>query len=314
MKKEFLFSTDDGAFSLRTVCWLPDDQPPRAVMQIVHGIYEYMDRYDDFATFLSQYGIIVVGCDLPGHGHTAKGRFELGQFAEENGWRAVSSALNELAESFKKACPNVPFYLFGHSMGSFLVRTMLIQYPNLSEGAILSGTGHPPDRLLGFGRLIIRLAVRFLGPNARSKYIQRLVMGSYNRQFAPNRTSADWLSRDEEMVDRFCADSLTSFLPTVSLFRDLTDGLSYIRNPDKLTTMKKNLPLYFFSGEQDPVGENGSGIHRAVQSLEQVGCHNIQVKLYPEGRHEMLNEINRQEVFGDVLTWLNKQIKTYYGV
>ena len=314
MKKERLYTTSDGTFTLHTIGWLPDDQSPRAVLQIVHGISEYMDRYDDFATYLMLHGIIVIGCDLPGHGKTATCSDDYGYFADKDGWTLVVRALNDLASSLKQSCPHLPFFLMGHSMGSFLVRTMMIDYPDLANGVILSGTGQPQDRLLRSGLAITNFSVRLLGPRARNKGIEQLAMGAYNRQFAPSRTTADWISRDTVVVDRYTADPLSNFLPTVSLFRDLLEGLIYIGDSNNHNTLNQETPVFIFSGDQDPVGENGVGVRRVVHALHQAGCHNIQLKLYPNGRHEMLNELNRQEVYVDILTWLNKQIEDYYEV
>jgi alpha-beta hydrolase superfamily lysophospholipase len=308
MKKEFNFTTTDKAVSLHTICWLPDDRSPRAVLQIVHGISEHMKRYDLFATYLMQHGIIVFGCDLPGHGSTASTSEEYGYFADQDGWHMVTQALYELGNSMKQSCPNLPFFLLGHSMGSFLVRTLLIDYPELAEGAILSGTGQPKERLLRFSNVITHFAAYAFGAKKRMNAIDHLVMGSNRKRFASEQKAASWISRDTAVVERYVADPLCNFVPTVSLYRDMLEGLAYIGNPLNLSSMKKETPLYFFSGGQDPVGENGVGVRRIISALEEAGFLNIQYKIYPEGRHEMLNELNRLEVYDDLLHWLNKQM------
>ena len=314
MKKEARLPFLEGRFHLHVIHWIPDQTPYKAVIHLVHGISEYLNRYEDFATYLTAHGFVVVGCDLPGHGLSAPGPEDYGYFAPKDGWRLVTRALLELADSIQEEYPDLPFFLMGHSMGSFLVRTMMIDRPNLARGVILSGTGQLRAKTLAIGSKMTGLAVRAWGPRARSRRIEHLSTGSYHRQFDPFRTVADWISRDPAVVDRYLADPLCTFRPTVSLFRDIIDGLRYIGDHSRIARMNPNIPYLIFSGDHDPVGENGEGVRRVFYAFIRAGFTSVRLKLYPEGRHEMLNELNRDEVYEDVLAWLNKYLEAPHAV
>ena len=189
-------------------------------------------------------------------------------------------------------------------MGSFLTRTYLIDHPGTVDGAILSGTGQEPAPLVAFGKLLAGLECRRLGYDGVSPLVDRLSLGAYNRRFRPNRTSADWLSRDEEQVDAYLADPLCSHKSSVSMFRDMMGGLQYIARRENLARMDPDTPVYFFSGDQDPVGGMGKGVRKVYAMFQAAGCRDVTLKLYPGGRHEMFNELDRQQVFDDLLAWL----------
>jgi len=314
MRKEARLPFLAGRFHLHVIHWIPDEIPCRGVIHLVHGISEYINRYEDFATYLNGHGFVVVGCDLPGHGLTAPGPEDYGYFAPKDGWKLVTQALLELADSIQDEYPDLPFFLMGHSMGSFLARTMMIDRPNLAQGVILSGTGQLRAKTVTFGSSVTNFAVRTWGPRARSRRIERMSTGSYHRQFDPFRTVADWISRDPEVVDRYLEDPLCTFLPTVSLFRDIIDGQRYIGDHRNIARMNPNIPYLIFSGDHDPVGERGEGVRRVFYALIRAGFTSVRLKLYPEGRHEMLNEINRGEVYEDILAWLNKYQEAPHAV
>ena len=299
----FRFPSRDGQHQIFARQWLPEGQP-RAVVQIVHGISEYIDRYATVARFLANHGFVVVGDDHLGHGRTAKGPEEYGFFREKDGWRTVAGDVRRLRELTGEQFPDLPYFLLGHSMGSFLARTYLIDWPGTLTGAIISGTGQEAPALISTGWHMANLVCRTSGPRSHSKLVEKMAFGAYNKQFAPNRTSADWISRDEAVVDAYIADPLCDFLPTVGMFRDMMEGLRYIAKAENLAKMDPNTPVYFFSGDCDPVGQNGKGVVKVAGFFKEAGCQDLTVRLYPGGRHEMLNEINREEVFNDLLAWL----------
>ena len=189
-------------------------------------------------------------------------------------------------------------------MGSFLARTYLIDYPRTLTGAILSGTGQEPAPLVLAGKLAAELEAKRLGSHGVSNLVDTLSLGAYNRKFKPNRTSADWISRDEERVDAYLADPLCAYKPTVTMFRDMMGGLQYIAKQSNLDRMYPNTPVYFFSGDEDPVGGMGRGVQKVTAMFRASGCQHVTLRLYEGGRHEMLNEINRQEVLEDLMAWL----------
>ena len=286
--------------------WLPE-RPARAVIQIVHGIAEHIGRYEEIARFLSGYGFLVCGEDHLGHGRTAEGG-DYGFFAPADGWDLVVRDIRRLRELEGEKYPTLPYLLLGHSMGSFLTRTYLIAYPGTLDGAILSGTGQEPAPLVALGRALSALECRRLGPQGVSSLVDTLSLGAYNRRFRPNRTSADWISRDPAAVDAYLADPLCRSKPTVSMFRDMMEGLQFIAVRDNLRKMDPSTPVLLLSGDRDPVGGMGKGVRKVQNMFLDAGCTDVTLKLYPGGRHEMFHEVNQQEVFQDLLAWLEDRL------
>ena len=300
--RKFTFPSSDRVHTIHGLQWIPDG-PPRAIVQIIHGVSEHMGRYDHTAQVLANRGFLVCGIDILGHGRSAEnGKF--GYFAARDGWTTVTDDIRRLREDMGRAHPGLPYFLLGHSMGSFLARTYLIRWPGSITGAVLSGTGQEPALVVALGKHVSDLLCRVKGPEHISDLVYSLSLGAYNKKFQPSRTSNDWLNRDEAMVDAYLADPMCSFVPTVSLFRDMLGGLQFIAKRRNLSRMDPNTPIYFFSGDQDPVGSMGKGVEKVVGLFRRAGCRDVTVKLYPQGRHEMLNELNRDEVMGDLLIWL----------
>ena len=284
------------------------DTAPRGVIQIAHGIAEHIRRYDDFAAFLAEHGFVVVGNDHLGHGRSIRDESELGFFAENGGWELAVGDMRKLTERMQEEFPDLPYFLFGHSMGSFLSRTYIIRYRTGLDGVILSGTGQQPAALVSSGKLMAEWEIRRHGAKYKSQLLNDLAFGKYNDGFAPARTISDWLSRDEEAVDRYTDDPLCGYIPSAGLFRDMMGGLAYIGRQRNLTRMKNDLPVYFVSGDKDPVGENGAGVMRVYKAFLKAGMTDVSMKLYHDCRHEILNELNRAEVYRDILTWLESKL------
>ena len=302
-REVFTFSSSDGVHQVSARWWRPEGTP-RAVVQLVHGISEHMGRYDAFACFLAEHGFAVVGHDHLGHGKTALDPSEYGWFGDKDGWKSVLKDVHALFLQASAAYPDLPYFLMGHSMGSFVVRGFLIFWPGAVDGAILSGTGQESPLTVAAGRLLSALFTRLSGPRAHSRLLNALSMGAYNRQFRPNRTGADWISRDQAVVDAYLADPLCRFLPTVSMFHDMMVGLQLLAKKENLRKMDRDTPVYFFSGDKDPVGASGAGVKKVAGWFRDAGVKDVTVKLYADGRHEMLNERNRAQVYQDVLAWL----------
>lgn len=304
--KEFYFPSSDGKNQVYARMWTPDGDV-RGTVQIAHGIAEYIDRYDDFAKFLAANGYVVAGNDHLGHGRTMGSKENQGFFADENGWDYVVRDMKSLHDQMKSQYPDKPAVLFGHSMGSFLARTYIIRYPDDFDAAVISGTGHQPKAVVMGGLAAANLTVKKHGPRYCSKKLNDMGMGGYNKGFdaAPGETA--WLSRNKDNVKKYDADPLCGFLPTCSVFRDMMGGIKFITAPENIAKMKKTLPVYFMSGADDPVGEKGKGVERAYKAFIKAGMQDVFMRLYPGGRHEMLNEINRDEVYADVLEWINSK-------
>lgn len=304
MLQTISYPSCDGVHTIHAVQWLPEGEP-RGVIQIVHGVAEYVERYAPLAHYLAERGYVVCGEDHLGHGHTAAGQF--GYFAPRGGWDLVARDIRQLRVLQGERYPGLPYVMLGHSMGSFLTRTYLIRWPGTLDGAVLSGTGQEPAPLVALGRLLAGGLCALRGPEYVSDLVYQLSLGAYNRAFRPNRTTADWLSRDEGAVDANLRDPLCAFRPTVSMFRDMMTGLRFIARQDNLARMDRATPVYFLSGDRDPVGSMGAGVKKVAGMFRAAGCGDVTLKLYPGGRHEMFNEINRQEVMDDLLAWLQSR-------
>lgn len=302
-ERTFTFPSSDGTHEIFAREWLPEGKV-RGVVQIVHGVGEHMGRYDRFARFLNEHGFAVYGEDHLGHGMTQSPR---GWFAEQDGWQLAVRDVRRLRELAGEKHPGVPYIMLGHSMGSFLARTYLIDYPGTLDGVILSGTGQERAPLIAAGKVIAGLVGAVKGTKYRSKLVYALSMGSYNKKFAPARTTADWISRDEGVVDLYVADPLRTSA-TVGLFRDMMGGLQYIAKPANLAKMDKDTPVYFFSGDRDPVGDMGHGVRKVYDMFKRAGSRDVEIKLYEGGRHEMLNELDYAKVQQDVLVWIERHI------
>ncbi len=299
---EFTFPSKDGIHKCHASLWTPEGEP-RAVVQIVHGVADYMGRYDHFARYLADHGFVVCGEDHLGHGRTVDdGKY--GYFGKKDGWTLVTADVRQLRQLMGEKYPGVPYFLMGHSMGSFLSRTYLCAYPGTVDGCILSGTGQEKAAVVAAGKAVSSVVCALRGPDA----VSPLSLGSYNKQFAPNRTTADWICRDEAVVDAYLKDPFCTFEPTAGLVRDMMGGLQYISSEKALSQMDPSTPVYLFSGDRDPVGGNGEGVKKVYGFFKDHGTADLTMKLYPGGRHEMHNEINKGEVYADVLAWLEKHI------
>lgn len=304
----FTFPSSDGVHDCYACQWLPEEGSPKAVVQLVHGISEYVGRYDHFARFLADHGFVVCGEDHLGHGRTAAGDNSFGFVAGQGGWDRMAEDVHTLRQRMGEQYPGIPYIIMGHSMGSFLTRTYLCRWPGTIDGAILSGTGQEAAPIVAAGKALASLIAGIKGATARSPMVHSMALGAYNKQFAPNRTPSDWISRDEAVVDAYRADEYCAHMPSVGLYRDMLGGLQYIASPQNLSRMDPDTPVYIFSGDKDPVGANGRTVKTVYGYFEKQGTKDLSMKLYAGGRHEMLNEINKEEVYADVLNWLERHI------
>ena len=307
VRNEFTFLSADGKTPIHAVEWLPEG-PVRAVLQISHGVAEYILRYEPFAAYLTERGFAVVGHDHLGHGASvAEGAPRL-YFGPKGSWDWVVEDLYTRRCLAGKRFPGVPYFLLGHSMGSFLARTYLIRYPGTVDGAILMGTGQMAPAVIAGGKAVAAEETLRVGEDQSSPLVQELAFGAYNKRFAPNRTEFDWLSVNSDNVDRYIQDPLCGGNPTIGLFREMLGGLRFIAKPENLRKMNLNTPILFISGEMDPVGDCGKGVKRAYESFRKAGVRSVFLKLYPELRHEILNEDGRETVDGDILQWLESRV------
>lgn len=304
MRTDFYYPSC-GAGMIHGCRWEPEGEPV-AVLQIVHGVAEYAARYDEFATFMAKKGFLVVAEDHMGHGDSIGSEGKLGCFV--GGWHKAVADSHRLLSYTRMECPNVPYILLGHSMGSFMVRTMLVKYPKSGvSAAIISGTAWMHRAILNSGIAAATLVGKRQGVDTPSKFLNNMMFGSYNNQIEHKRTTHDWLTRDNKIVDAYVADPLCGFTITAGLAKNMLTGLKYIQEPENLAKMRKDLPVFFIAGAEDPVGNYGEGVKQAVHAFRRTGMQHVALRLYPMCRHEVLNELNREEVYANILDWLKKQ-------
>ena len=295
-----------GAGQIHACRWLPEGDP-KAVLQIVHGIAEFVERYDAFAEYLTGLGYAVVAEDHMGHGQSINGEGIQGYF--HGGWFTAVEDTMQLMQDTMAEYPGVPYVLFGHSMGSFMARTILCRYPDSGiSAAVICGTGWQPAFALPALIKVVEAICKKTGETVPNEKLQNMVFGSYNKKVEHPRTAYDWLTRDKEIVDAYIAHPLCGFTASCGLLREMMKGIHYIEQPQNLANMRKDLPVFFIAGGDDPVGSYGKGIHQSAEAFRKAGMTDVSVKIYPLCRHEILNEINREEVFGDVVSWIEKRL------
>jgi alpha-beta hydrolase superfamily lysophospholipase len=296
---EFELRTDDGQ-SLLARRWLPEGRP-RAVVQIAHGLSEHSARYARLAAALNAAGYAPYTNDHRGHGPKAAPA-DLGHFADDGGWEKVVGDFWTMNRLIAKEQPGVPIIFLGHSLGSFLGQGFVAEHSDALAGAVYSGSSGKPPAIATLGRLIARAERLRLGKRGKSQLLGQMWFGAYNKPFAPARTEFDWLSRDEKEVDAYVADPYCGFPFTTQLAIDVLDALPPLSSPQSLARIRKDMPIYVFSGERDPVGANIQGL---IDALKGAGFTRLTTRIYPGARHETLNETNREEVTRDLIDWLD---------
>jgi alpha-beta hydrolase superfamily lysophospholipase len=300
-KKAFPILCTDG-HKMPVYAWLPVGEAAY-VLHIAHGMSEYAERYAPVAALLVQQGIAVYAHDQRAHGKTIATIDDAG-LAEDNWFYKQVDDVHIMMQYLKGLYPQQKIFLLGHSMGSFLCQRYFQLYDNEIDGLILSGTNGKKDPLMGFGISLAWLQMKLYGPNYRSNLIDKLSFGKYNDYFKPNRTKSDWLNRDEKAVDDYISDPLCGFICNVQFFYYFFKGISDGLNKKNMPLLPANTPVYVFSGDKDPVGLFGKGVLQLISNWKTAGVKDISYKLYPGGRHEMLNEINRTEVLDDLVYWM----------
>ena len=278
-------------------------EPACAAVQIVHGMSEHMERYHELMRFLAQNGYVACGIDQLGHGRSAPDEEHLGFFAEQDGWKRLIDDQHKFARIVHAEAPGLRTVLLGHSMGSFVSRIYASKYSQQLEGLVLCGTGRGDPRL-GFALAAARRSIRKNGPLYRDRSLHKLVFGHYNDRFQPVRTGGEWLSRDEASVMRYSDDARCGFTFTAAGFHDLFMLVRESNSAACFESVRKDLPVLILSGAMDPVGEFGKGPQTVCRRYHKAGLENVQIKLYEGARHEILGELNRGQVWSDLLTWL----------
>jgi alpha-beta hydrolase superfamily lysophospholipase len=305
-KQDFSWRDPDGVEVYVYVCLPPENVPIKGTVQIVHGLGETALRYQRFAAELTNEGYLVFANDHRGHGRTAGHVDQIGIFDRDDFLKMYHDTLL-LTDRIRDQYPEYPIYLFGHSMGSFLVQKIIYQSPYKVKGVILSGTNGKQGFMLHIGKWLAIVISLFKGETYRSTWLDYLTLGQLNNPFRPNRTAFDWLSRDEAEVDAYVANPNCGKVFTAAFYRDFFKLLIEIHQPHRMMSIPKKMPVLIISGDQDPVGNMGKNVLQLSQMYEDIGLKHVTLHLYPQARHELLNEINRDEVTRDILAWLKQR-------
>ncbi|MBQ3490174.1 MAG: lysophospholipase [Clostridia bacterium] len=296
--------SSDGIHTLRGMIYLPE--APKGILQIVHGMAEHIGRYEAFMVYLAENGWIACGHDHLGHGKTAENDEELGFFAEKNGYLTVCEDTFAFGKAVKELYPSLPLILLGHSMGSFIVRHTVRLHPDACKALIIMGTGGK-NPLSSFGLALSSAICAIRGKKHISKLVLGAAFSSYNKRTGANIDSFAWLSRDEKEIEKHDADKYCTFHFTVSAMHDLIKMQSLVNQKAWYENIRKDLPIFIVSGAEDPVGNYGKGVEEVYASLIAEGITDVTRKIYPDMRHEILNELDRETVYEDILSFISSQ-------
>ncbi|HJA94789.1 MAG TPA: lysophospholipase, partial [Candidatus Eisenbergiella merdipullorum] len=302
-KREFDYPSADGKTRVHAVEWRPDGDPA-CILQIIHGMAEYVDRYDPFASYLAERGVLVTGHDHLGHGMSVGEDHPYGYFCHANAPDVLMEDVHTLRMYQQKRGPELPYLMLGHSMGSFILRNYLCRYKEGLAGALIMGTGMQPKRLLDLSLALVRILSILQGEKHKSGLVNALAFGSYDRKIPYPSSPMDWLSRDKKEVEKYIADPLCGFTFTLNGFQTLFTLIRRLHDTERLEGMPKQLPVRFLSGEMDPVGDYGKAVRQVYDSFLAAGMKNVSMKLYENDRHELINEADRKEVWIDLYEWI----------
>ena len=304
--KRFTHLSSDGSTELAAYEVVPSH--PRAMLQIAHGMCEYFLRYEGFAHYLAEEGFLVFGHDHLGHGYTAKTPEDLGFTASGGGAEYLVEDVHQLSLHMKAEHPTLPLILFGHSMGSFIAREVITRHGKDYTAAIICGTGGP-ETPAGAGKLLASLMMIFKGERYRSKLLKSIAFAGYNKKFEKGCDKNAWLTRDHAVVERYNTDPLCAYTFTLRAYHDLFTLVSLVSRKDWAGNLPKDLPILVVSGENDPVGSWGAGVRKVADRLQEAGILDVMLKLYPDMRHEILNELEHETVWKDIKTWLEQKLR-----
>ena len=294
---EKTFTSKDTKSTVHYYVWEPQGEPV-AILQIVHGMAEHITRYAPLAEYLNTYGVLVCGNDHIGHGNSSKPE-DWGYFGEAGGWKVMVQDVEQLHGMMKVKYMDTPYYILGHSMGSFITRAWLAMYGQGIDGAIIMGTAGT-NKALGFAKFLVKIIRKFKGSRHFSKLLTTAAFGSYNKRIKPSRTPYDWLTRDEAIVDKYIEDPACGFTFTTAGYADLFNVIGYVSSEQWYKLVPKDMPLLLVAGREDPVGAYGDGPAEVAEKLQEAGCEDVSLILYEDMRHEILNEFGKETVMDDI--------------
>lgn len=302
-KREMNVKSTDGIHTLSGVIYVPDGEI-KGIFHLVHGMTEYIGRYDRLMSDIANNGFVCFGYDNLGHGRTARDDSELGFIAHSNGWKHLADDTNAFESEVRSLYPDKRMIVMGHSMGSFIVRTAAEKYGNAYDRLIICGTGGP-NPAAGFGLILTDIIKTLCGEKHISNTVNSIAFGAYNKKFE-HISKYDWITKDRDVIAKYEADKYCTFSFTVSAMHDLVKLNSVCNRRKWFFNMRKDLPVLIISGSDDPVGGYGKGVTRVYKKLKSAGLYDVTLKLYNDCRHEIHNDTCRDEVTKDILEFINR--------
>ncbi|MDO4501072.1 MAG: alpha/beta fold hydrolase [Erysipelotrichaceae bacterium] len=306
MKKIINFKSSDNKTDIHVVYYIPDGEI-KMILQISHGMAEFFERYEKFALYLNERGILVVGNDHLGHGYSINSKDDYGHQDSKDGYLNILSDLHTVMEMTKKEYPGIPYYFMGHSMGSFYTRLFISKYSKDLDGVIIMGTAFMSNVVVNSGILLCNILLLFKDKRYRSKLITSIATGSYNKKWEPSATHNDWLTKDEKIVDWYSNEERCTFTFTLYGYLNMFKTLREIHTDKCVNGIRRDLPLLIVSGDDDPVGDYGKGPKKLYEVYREKGFKDVELKLYENDRHEILNELDKEDVYEYLYQWLIKQ-------
>jgi alpha-beta hydrolase superfamily lysophospholipase len=308
----FTFLSNDGKTAVHAVKWAPDNGEYHAILQISHGMVEFIERYMPFAEFLTTKGYMVVGHDHIGHGQSVASESDWGYFCEGKPSDILIEDMHKLRTMIQEDNPDTPYFMLGHSMGSFMLRKYLTVYNDKLRGAIIMGTSFVPEKRAGLALNIASVFSKIRGPKYRSKFVQSLAYGADYKGFdvTGKKPEDSWLTKDVEVVKAYYKEPRCTYMFTVNGYKGLFEAVKFSCTPENAALIPKKLPLFIVSGSNDPVGGLGKGVKDVYYMYQSAGMLDLTYKLYENDRHEILNETDKQVVYEDLLAWMNVRIDT----
>ncbi|MCI9297079.1 MAG: alpha/beta hydrolase [Lachnospiraceae bacterium] len=308
-KEYFTFLSSDKKTKIHGVSWTPESGEYTAVLQICHGMTEYVERYQEFAAYMTEHGYLVVGHDHLGHGDSVRSREDWGYIADERGEQYMIADIHKVRKITQRENPGLPYFILGHSMGSYLLRKYITRYGEGLSGAIIVGTGSVPDVVLKTGMRTAECIALLKGWRHRSRLMEKLVFSGSFRKFSMGSEDPEnnWLTKDVSRIEKYYGEPRCSFHFTLNGFYNVMKVVSFDNQMKYMNRIPKDLPIVLLSGENDPVGDLGRGVKRVEKQLRKAGIQDLYCKLYANDRHEILNETDRDVVYGDILAWCEKR-------
>ncbi len=305
-KEELTYKSRDRETMIHAIRWIPEGEPV-AILQIIHGMQEYVDRFDEFANYLAEKGILVIGNDHLGHGKSVGKHGTYGYFCKDDPATVLVRDAHRLKKMTQEDFPGIPCFILGHSFGSFIAREYITRYGTGIKGAIIQGTAFLSNGTVKSMAGLVNFLTFFMGEKSRSTMVNNMAFKGYLRRISNPRTKFDWLSHNEASIDKYIADPACNFVFTLNGFRTMAELLKRVQDVSKMEDIPKDLPILITGGKEDPVGSYGQDLQRLYSIYKnELQIKDVELKLYDGMRHELQQEIGREVVFEDQYQWIRK--------